>query len=77
MTHSLSDARRHHRLHPADPAQPVCAYRSSVRKPTAGKAICTAMPAYPTASAIVSAVMHTFSQTPDTAVAPNVCALSP
>lgn len=76
MTHRLSNARQH-RLHPADPAQPVCAYRSSARKLTAGTAICTAIPAYSTNSVTVSAVMRTFSLTPDKAVAPTVGILSP
>ncbi|TQM90115.1 hypothetical protein BD293_4035 [Roseinatronobacter monicus] len=77
MTHRLSDDAERHRLHPADPAQPTYANRSSARKPTAGTAVCKAIPGCSTASVTSSAVMRTFSRTPDTAVAPTVRALSP
>jgi len=77
MTHRLSDATERHRLLPADPAQPVCAYRSTARKTTASTTVCTAVSAYSAASVTVSAVKRTFRQTPDTAVAQTVRALSP
>ena len=77
MTHRLSIARKRHRMHRADPAQPVCAYQSSAQKLTADTALCKARPAYSTTSVTASAVMRTFSRTPDTTVAPPVCALSP
>jgi hypothetical protein len=77
MTHRLSFVSNRHWLLPADPAQPVCAYRSAARKTTESTTICTAVSACSAASATGSAVTRTFSRTPDTAVAPTVPALSP
>ena len=77
MTDRLSFVTNRYRLLPADPAQPVCAYRSAARKTSASITRCTAVSAYSDPSVIVSAVIRTASQTPETAVAPTVRALSP
>ena len=77
MTYRPSSTTEHHRLHPADPAQPLCDYRSATRKTTASITICTAVSAYSAAYVTVSAVMRAFSRTHDPAVAPTVCALLP
>ena len=77
MTHRLSSVTKQDRLCLEEPAEPACAYRSSARHTAAIKAQPAAFSGSSSKFAPVSDAMRTLSRTPDEAVVPTVCALSP
>lgn len=77
MTHRLSDATDHHRLPTADLVTTGCARPPSARNTIALTPNRSAFPGSSSAFVPVSGTMRSFSRTPDAAVAPTVCTLSP
>ena len=77
MTYRLSDARQRHRLPPAGAARTGCACPSSALQTPAITPERAALWGSSNKFVLVSGAMRTLSRTPDEAVAPTVCALSP
>ena len=77
MTHRLSDDAERHRLHHADPVTKGCAQPSPTRNTIALTPDRSVFPGSSGVIIFVSGAMHTFSITPDAAVAATACTLSP
>jgi hypothetical protein len=77
MTHRLSHVTERHRLPTADPVATGCAQPSSTRNIIALTPDRSAFPGSSGVIIFVSGAMHTFSITPDAAVAATACTLSP